>query len=66
MKTLPTYTYAVEYCYPSSPNADRFNRPKGCWVIERSRDGHAPVALKAFNSRMEAQIALSGAMEDAQ
>ena len=54
MKTRIQYK-AVEWSYPTSPNAERFGFPSGCWTVEII-DGATllPRAVAGFADRVSA------------
>jgi len=49
-------TKSVAWSYPTSPNAERFGHPDGCYVVEVN-DGNGPLAIGAFPTEAGAKLA---------
>lgn len=61
-------TKSIGYSYPTSPNAERFGAPDGCWVvqiIDRKRNGEPkpPRAISAHPTERAALEVAAGRPE---
>ena len=52
-------TKRVQYSYPTSPNAEKFNKPTGCWCVEIVNESGIPKAITAHDTKEAAIIAAS-------
>lgn len=48
-------TKRIEYSYPTSPNAERFHFPRGCWTVELVNGFSPGLAVAAFSTIEEAE-----------
>lgn len=46
---------SVDWSYPTSPNADRFRFPRGCWTVSKKANRvTVPEAVKGFQFKTDA------------